>query len=69
LLGDFLLMPVESAGEGEEQLPGLRDWLHVSPDAVWSVEASGIIGGPSTAESSVVAVSRKSCGSEDLGFG
>jgi len=34
-LEDFLLMPVDPAGEDQEQqLPRLQDRLHISPDAV-----------------------------------
>jgi len=47
---DFLLMPVDPAGEDQEQqLPRLQNRLHISPDIVRKVEESGIRGGLSTA--------------------
>jgi hypothetical protein len=50
VLEDFLLMPVDPAGEDQEQqLPRLQNRLHISPDIVRTVEESGIRGGLSTA--------------------
>ena len=50
VLEDFLLMPVDPAGEDQEQqLPRLQNRLHISPDIVRKVEESGIRGGLSTA--------------------
>ena len=70
VLEDFLLMPVDPVGEDQEQqLPRLQDRLHISPDIVNKVEASGISGCLSTAGRSVGAVRRKSRKFRDLQLG
>lgn len=70
VLKDFLLMPVDPAGEDQEQqLPRLQDRLHISPDIVRKVEGSGISGCLSTAGKRDRAVQRNICGYRDLRFG